>query len=97
MRRVQSKGPSRKALLRSFDAAGVVRPSAVLALNVGLFTGGSVLALFADSLWFKLLGSALITAGMLRLFLSGMTPVMGVSSRPRRSTTSSGASLFFLP
>ena len=62
MRRVQSKGPSRKALLRSFDAAGVVRPSAVLALNLGLFTGGSLLALFADSLWLKLLGSALITA-----------------------------------
>jgi len=96
MRRVQSKGPSRKALLRSFDAAGVVRPSAVLALNLGLFTGGSLLALFADSLGLKLLGSALITAGMLRLFLVGHDACHG-SFFPTKALNDIVGRIAFLP
>jgi len=71
MRRVQSRGPSRKALLCTFPAAGVLRPLAVLMLDLVLFAGGSVLTLAVASIWLKLLGSVLITAGMLRLFLVG--------------------------
>jgi omega-6 fatty acid desaturase (delta-12 desaturase) len=68
---MQSNGPSRKTLLRSFEAAGALRPFAVLALDMGLFAGGSILALAVVGLWLKLLGSALIAAGIVRLFLVG--------------------------
>src|SRR5205814_6080084 len=68
---MQPNGPSRKALLRSSEAAGALRPFAVLALDMGLFAGGSILALAVVDLWLKLLGSALIAAGIVRLFLVG--------------------------
>jgi acyl-lipid omega-6 desaturase (Delta-12 desaturase) len=68
---VQANRLSRKALLRSSEVAGSLRPCAILALNVASFTGGSVLALATDSIPLKLLGSALITAGIVRLFLIG--------------------------
>jgi omega-6 fatty acid desaturase (delta-12 desaturase) len=71
MRGVQSHGLSRKALLRSSEAAGVLRPCAVFALNIAAFAGGCVLALSGGSIALKLLGSVLITAGMVRLFLIG--------------------------
>jgi omega-6 fatty acid desaturase (delta-12 desaturase) len=61
----------RKALLKSCEGSGVVGPVAVLATDVGLFAGGLLLALLADSVWMKLLGSALTTAGIVRLFLIG--------------------------
>src|SRR5437762_4025601 len=38
---------------------------------MGLFAGGSILALAVVDLWLKSLGSALITAGIVRLFLVG--------------------------
>lgn len=58
-------------MLSTFPASGVLRPLAVLMLNIVLFAGGSVLTLAVGSIWLKLLGSVLITAGMLRLFLVG--------------------------
>jgi omega-6 fatty acid desaturase (delta-12 desaturase) len=72
MRRVQSHGPSRKALLGTpSPSSGVLRPFAVLTLNVVLFAAGMGLALAAENPALKLIGSVLITAGMLRLFMVG--------------------------
>jgi acyl-lipid omega-6 desaturase (Delta-12 desaturase) len=71
MRAVQLNRLSRKALLRSSEVAGTLNPCAVLALNIASFAGGSFLALSMGSIGLKLLGSALITAGIVRLFLIG--------------------------
>lgn len=68
---METKIPGRKALLSSFEGSGIVRPFVVLAADLFLFAGGLMLALLGPSLWLKLLGSALITAGIVRLFLIG--------------------------
>jgi omega-6 fatty acid desaturase (delta-12 desaturase) len=83
-------------LLPSFDAAGVLRPCAVLVLNMSLFAGGSVLALAVGPLWLKLLGSALITAGMLRLFLIGHDACHG-SFFPTRILNNVVGRIAFMP
>ena len=67
---METTTPSRKALLNSFEGSGVIRPFFVLAVDIALFTGGLMLVLLA-SMWLKVLGSVLMTAGIVRLFLIG--------------------------
>lgn len=63
--------PSRKSLQQTVEPAGILRPLLVLGFDAGLFGVGLALALLAGSLGLKLLGSALIAAGIVRLFLVG--------------------------
>ena len=67
---METPTPSRKALLNSFEGSGVIRPFFVLAVDIALFTGGLMLVLLAG-IWLKVLGSVLMTAGIVRLFLIG--------------------------
>jgi len=62
---------SRKALLLSFENAGYLKPFFALFVDIGIFAGGLTLVLMDGSVWLKILGSALITAGIVRLFLIG--------------------------
>jgi len=64
---------NRKALLCSFETSSkqFVLPALVLLLDIALFSGGTALVLMVDSLWAKILGSAVITAAIVRLFLVG--------------------------
>ena len=68
---MHSPAPSRKSLLQSAIAGGPWRPFAVLAIDVVLFAVGSTIALYAGPITVKLLGSLLIAAGIVRLFLIG--------------------------
>lgn len=61
----------RKSLLMAFEKAGFARQFLALAVDISLFAGGVALALLAGNLPLKLLGSALATAGIVRLFLIG--------------------------
>lgn len=62
---------SRKALLLAFENAGYLKPFFALFLDIGIFAGGLTLVLMDGAVWWKILGSALITAGIVRLFLIG--------------------------
>ena len=62
---------SRKALLLAFENAGTLRPLAALAFDLALFAGGVALVIATTPLWVKLLGSLVVTAGIVRLFLIG--------------------------
>jgi omega-6 fatty acid desaturase (delta-12 desaturase) len=62
---------SRKALLLAFENAGYFRPFFALIVDIGIFAGGLTFVLMDGSVWLKILGSALITAGIVRLFLIG--------------------------
>jgi acyl-lipid omega-6 desaturase (Delta-12 desaturase) len=62
--------PSRKALLNAFEVSGFLRPMAILLLDIAVFSGGLALVLLAD-VWLKVIGSILMTAGIVRLFLIG--------------------------
>lgn len=77
---MQSLGPpqadpsatvSRKALLLAFENAGTLRPLAALAFDLALFAGGVALVLASTPVWLKVLGSLVVTAGIVRLFLIG--------------------------
>ena len=63
---------NRKALLSAFEQSSkFLRPAVALALDLALFVAGSALALLADPVSFKLVGTILVTAGIVRLFLIG--------------------------
>jgi omega-6 fatty acid desaturase (delta-12 desaturase) len=62
---------SRKALLLAFENAGYLRPFMALAIDLSLFAGGLALVLIESAIWLKFLGSVLITAAIVRLFLIG--------------------------
>lgn len=62
---------SRKALLLAFENAGFLRPFMALAIDLSLFAGGLALVLIESAIWLKYLGSVLITAAIVRLFLIG--------------------------
>ena len=62
---------SRKALLLAFENAGYLKPFIALIIDLALFTGGVALVLASTPLWLKVLGSVLVTAGIVRLFLIG--------------------------
>jgi fatty acid desaturase len=71
-RRMQASTWNRKALLRAYEGSpSLLRPFAVLALDLALFGAGSALALLATSLALKLVGTFLVTAGIVRLFMVG--------------------------
>ncbi len=63
--------PSRKALLLQFERSGLFRPLLALAIDLGVFSAGLAMVLMDSALWLKLVGSVLITAGIVRLFLIG--------------------------
>jgi omega-6 fatty acid desaturase (delta-12 desaturase) len=63
---------NRKALLSSFEKPSrLLRPAAALVFDVALFSAGVALVLIAGSLALKLLGTVVVTAGIVRLFLIG--------------------------
>ncbi len=68
---MQATPPSRKALLAAFERSSLTRSLLLLSADVVLFAGGTAIALLAAPLWLKLLGTALITAAIVRLFLIG--------------------------
>jgi acyl-lipid omega-6 desaturase (Delta-12 desaturase) len=71
-RRMQASTWNRKALLRAYEGSpSLLRPFAVLALDLALFGAGSALALLATSLALKLVGTFLVTAGIVRMFMVG--------------------------
>jgi omega-6 fatty acid desaturase (delta-12 desaturase) len=63
--------PTRKALLASLEGSTLVRPLLLLAADASLFAGGSAIALLTGELWLKLIGTLVITAAIVRLFLIG--------------------------
>jgi omega-6 fatty acid desaturase (delta-12 desaturase) len=63
---------NRKALLSSFEKSSrLLRPAAALAFDLALFGAGSALALMAGGLALKLVGTLVVTVGIVRLFLIG--------------------------
>ena len=62
---------SRKALLLAFENSGYLRPLVALVIDLCLFAGGLALVLLDTSLPVKVFGSALVTIGIVRLFLIG--------------------------
>ncbi|MFZ9667983.1 MAG: fatty acid desaturase, partial [Steroidobacteraceae bacterium] len=66
-----TESTSRKALLIAFENAGYLKPFIALAVDLALFGGGLALVLIDASVWFKILGSLMVTAGIVRLFLIG--------------------------
>jgi omega-6 fatty acid desaturase (delta-12 desaturase) len=63
--------PSRKALLLAFENAGYLRPFIALLVDLALFGGGVALVLMNTAVGWKVLGSVLVTVGIVRLFLIG--------------------------
>jgi acyl-lipid omega-6 desaturase (Delta-12 desaturase) len=63
--------PSRKTVLLPFERSGYLRPFLALAIDIAVFSGGLAMVLMDSALWLKLVGSVLITAGIVRLFLIG--------------------------
>jgi omega-6 fatty acid desaturase (delta-12 desaturase) len=63
--------PSRKTLLLPFERSGYLRPFLALAIDIGVFSAGLALVLMDSALLLKLVGTLLITAGIVRLFLIG--------------------------
>ena len=68
---MQATPPSRKALLAAFESGSLPLSLLLFCGDVTLFALGSACAVYAGSVWFKLVGSALITAAIVRLFLIG--------------------------
>lgn len=61
----------RKALLLAFEKSGYLRQFLALGIDIGVFVFGVSLVLMDSALWVKLIGTTLITAGIVRLFLIG--------------------------
>lgn len=64
-------GISRKALLIAFENAGFWQPFFALLVDIAIFALGTALVVMDAGLGLKLIGSVLITAGIVRLFLIG--------------------------
>jgi acyl-lipid omega-6 desaturase (Delta-12 desaturase) len=63
---------NRKTLLWSFQVPrSQLLPVAALVLDLALFSSGSALTLLAASIWLKVLGTLVVTAGIVRLFMIG--------------------------
>jgi omega-6 fatty acid desaturase (delta-12 desaturase) len=63
---------NRKALLSAFEKSpSLLLPSLVLSFDIALFVAGSALVLLPISLALKLLGTCIVTAAIVRLFLIG--------------------------
>jgi len=68
---MQVTPPSRKALLAAFERGSLFRALALFTGDAMLFAAGTAIAIMAGSLWLKLVGTLLITAAIVRLFLIG--------------------------
>ena len=69
---MQSTGWNRKALLSAFEASPTLfRSMSVLMFDLVLFAASSALVLLATSVALKLVGTLLVTAAIVRLFLIG--------------------------
>jgi omega-6 fatty acid desaturase (delta-12 desaturase) len=62
---------SRKALLLAFEKAGFFQPALAFLWDMTIFVGGVALVLIDAGLLWKIVGSFLATAGIVRLFLIG--------------------------
>jgi omega-6 fatty acid desaturase (delta-12 desaturase) len=63
---------NRKALLAAFEKSpSLLLPALVLLFDFGLFAAGTALVLLASGLLLKLLGTVIVTAAIVRLFLIG--------------------------
>jgi omega-6 fatty acid desaturase (delta-12 desaturase) len=88
---------NRKALLSAFEVApGQWRPALVLACDLALFLVGTALVLYAGHLSLKILGTAIVTAAIVRLFLIGHEACHGSFFRSARANAILGR-LAFLP
>mgnify|MGYP000955016864 CR=1 FL=1 len=63
--------PTRKSLLISFEGSGITRPLLAFGSDLVIFLLGVGIVLAPTALGWKILGSALVTAGIVRLFLVG--------------------------
>ena len=69
---MQATAWNRKALLSSFEkSSSSLRPAIALACDLALFGAGFALVLMAGSLVLKLVGTIVVTCGIVRLFLIG--------------------------
>lgn len=68
---MQATVPSRKALLASFERGSPWLALWLFAADVGLFSTGTAMVVLPTPIAVKLLGSVLITAAIVRLFLIG--------------------------
>lgn len=68
---MRTHGLHRKALTGPVTPARGLKPYVVMALDMSLYALGSMIALMAASVGLKLLGSALVAAGIVRMFLVG--------------------------
>jgi acyl-lipid omega-6 desaturase (Delta-12 desaturase) len=88
---------NRKALLAAFEKSpSLLLPALVLLLDFGLFAAGTALALLAPGLAMKLLGSTVVTAAIVRLFLIGHDACHGSFFNDARLNALCGR-LAFLP
>jgi acyl-lipid omega-6 desaturase (Delta-12 desaturase) len=94
---MQAANWNRKTILRAYEGSpSIVRPFAVLGLDLALFCAGSALTLLATSLAFKLLGTLLVTAGIVRLFMIGHDACHGSFFR-KKSLNAVFGRIAFLP
>ncbi len=70
---MQASTWNRKALLCAFETSStqILLPTLVLLLDVAIFAGGTALVLMLDSIAIKLVGTLIVTAAIVRLFLVG--------------------------
>jgi omega-6 fatty acid desaturase (delta-12 desaturase) len=88
---------NRKALLAAFERSpSVLLPALVLLLDFALFAAGTALALLAPGLALKLLGTCIVTAAIVRLFLIGHDACHGSYFNDARLNAICGR-LAFLP
>jgi omega-6 fatty acid desaturase (delta-12 desaturase) len=88
---------NRKALLGAFEKAPpLILPLLALACDLGLFVAGSAVALLAGSVATKLLGTLVVTAAIVRLFLIGHDACHGSFFRSARLNALCGR-IAFLP
>lgn len=78
-----STSVSRKALLLAFENAGYWKPALALSVDLLIFGGGLALVLMDGGLLLKVLGSILVTAGIVRLFLIGHDACHGAFFKSR--------------
>jgi omega-6 fatty acid desaturase (delta-12 desaturase) len=88
---------NRKSLLAAFEKSpSVLLPALVLLFDIGLFVGGSALVLLPTPLALKLLGTCIVTAAIVRLFLVGHDACHGSFFNDARLNAVCGR-LAFLP
>jgi omega-6 fatty acid desaturase (delta-12 desaturase) len=93
---LQAAPPTRQALLSAFERPALLQPLLAFGTDVALFAGGSALALLVPSLALKLLGTLIVAASIVRLFLIGHEACHGSFFRSRRINALVGR-IAFLP